>query len=248
MGWEDLDPFNKDSGLRAGLRYMDPIEYAFGDVPSNRPAKPQPVKDARKEGEINYDAIEALVDKILGANSAREAKIDRLNQPLVGLRDQSLVDLARYRRDPAAFTKAQYGYKEGEDAGVSDLENTAAARGDFLGDASKKRISRFKLDYLSGKSAETFNKIAATLQLGQQGVTGSQAATMAFGGMNQNAFNQQIATQNQNSSAVQQAILAAAGFRNAELLQRDQNIANRQSATINATGDILASLPYLAAV
>lgn len=128
------------------------------------------------------DAQNALLSQMYTQNRAD-------NQPLLDMRNSVLPQIQGLLKDPSTITQDP-GYQFGLKQGTNQLNNRAAASGNYYSGAQMKAAQQFGQDYAGTKLDQSLNRLTNVAGLGQVGANNNQANNSNFGVTGGNALAQ----------------------------------------------------------
>lgn len=111
------------------------------------------------------------------------------NQPLMDTRNSALTQINSLLKDPSTITQ-QPGYQFGLKQGANQLNNRAAASGNYYSGAQMKAAQQYGQDYAGTKLDQSLNRLTTVAGLGQVGANNNQANNTNFGTQGGNALQQ----------------------------------------------------------
>lgn len=140
----------------------------------------------------NQKAIGAYQDATNAATGLQQQALDytkELNAPLVGLRNSVLPRINALLQDPSSITQ-EPGYQFGLKQGADQLNNRAAASGNYYSGGQMKAAQRYGQDYAGTKLDQSLNRLTTVAGLGQVGANNAQqGVTQGLGSMAGNVLN-----------------------------------------------------------
>jgi hypothetical protein len=155
-----------DTYLRAG-------QLAGGLYAQNRAA------NAAQDGN---NAQNALLSQMYTQNRAD-------NQPLLDMRNSVLPQIQGLLKDPSTITNDP-GYQFGLKQGANQLNNRAAASGNYYSGAQMKAAQQFGQDYAGTRLDQSLNRLTNVAGLGQVGANNNQTNNTNYGVTGGNALQQ----------------------------------------------------------
>ena len=120
-------------------------------------------------------------------NNAQNALLSQMyqqnrsdNQPLMDTRNSALTQINSLLKDPSSITQ-QPGYQFGLKQGANQLNNRAAASGNYYSGAQMKAAQQFGQDYAGTKLDQSLNRLTNVAGLGQVGANNNQSNNTNFG-------------------------------------------------------------------
>lgn len=129
-------------------------------------------------------------------NNAQNALLSQMytqnradNQPLLDMRNSVLPQIQGLLKDPSTITQDP-GYQFGLKQGTNQLNNRAAASGNYYSGAQMKAAQQFGQDYAGTKLDQSLNRLTNVAGLGQVGANNNQSNNTNFGVSGGNALAQ----------------------------------------------------------
>jgi hypothetical protein len=119
------------------------------------------------------DAQNALLSQMYQQNRAD-------NQPLLDMRNQTLPQIQNLLKNPSSIT-SDPGYQFGLKQGANQLNNRAAASGNYYSGAQMKAAQQYGQDYAGTKLDQSLNRLTNVAGLGQVGANNNQSNNTNFG-------------------------------------------------------------------
>jgi len=120
-------------------------------------------------------------------NNAQNALLSQMyqqnrsdNQPLMDTRNSALAQINSLLKDPNSIT-SQPGYQFGLKQGANQLNNRAAASGNYYSGAQMKAAQQYGQDYAGTKLDQSLNRLTTVAGLGQVGANNNQQNNTNFG-------------------------------------------------------------------
>jgi hypothetical protein len=161
------------SGNGSASDYLRAAQFAGGLYAQNKAA------GAAQSGN---DAQNALLSQMYQQNRAD-------NQPLLDMRNQTLPQIQNLLKNPGSIT-SDPGYQFGLKQGANQLNNRAAASGNYYSGAQMKAAQQYGQDYAGTKLDQSLNRLTTVAGLGQVGANNNQSNNTNFGTQGGNALQQ----------------------------------------------------------